>query len=258
MDKVVLIGAGNVATHLGKALKSFYHIAQVYSRTMESASALASKLGCEAVTDLSKVVTDADYYFCAVKDDVLPQLLPELCKGREKAIFVHTSGSLPMDVFKGYARRYGVFYPLQTFSKNRDVYFEDVPCFLEASDKETETDLWFFMFGITEKMTLMSSADRKYLHLSAVFACNFVNHCYDLAYKLLEQHGIPFINLIPLIDETTKKVLYDMSPREAQTGPAVRYDENIISMQSQMLEGRMKEIYDLMSKSIHERSMEQS
>ena len=250
--RVVLIGAGRLATHLGPALKTAGHdVVQVYSRTMQSAESLAKLTGASAVTDINDVVSDADVYVCALKDSVLPSLLPQLCKGREEAVFLHTAGSLPMTVFKGYAQRYGVLYPMQTFSKERQVDFSEIPCFIEADSQTTLSVVEALAGSVSRKVVYLSSDDRRYLHLSAVFACNFVNHCYDLAGELLREHGIAFDTLLPLIDETARKV-HELSPREAQTGPAVRYDENVIKSQSNMLEGRMKEIYDIMSESIHD------
>ena len=114
--KIVFIGAGNLATNLALEISQSEHqIVQVFSRTRESASLLAEKVNCEPVNEMSKVVCDADLYIVSVKDDALEMLIPELCKGREDKMFVHTAGSMPMDVFKDYARHYGVFYPMQTF-----------------------------------------------------------------------------------------------------------------------------------------------
>lgn len=251
--RIVMIGAGRLAWHLAPALKEAGHdVLQVWSRTNESASSLATRLGAEAVTSIEDVSRDGDVYVCAVKDSVLAALLPTLCKGREDAVFLHTAGSVPLSVFEGYATHYGVLYPMQTFSKERELVFREIPCFIEAVDSESEAVVSSLAHSICRNVTWLSSADRRHLHLSAVFACNFVNHCYDLASELLEPHGISFETLLPLIDETARKV-HEVRPREAQTGPALRYDEEVIRAQSSMLHGRMKEVYEVMSKSIHER-----
>ena len=250
--RIVLIGAGRLATHLGPALKGAGHvIVQVYSRTAEAASALATAVSAEPVTDIDRVTREADVYICALKDSVLPTLLPQLCKGREKALFLHTAGSVPLQVFEGYARRYGVLYPMQTFSKERRLDFSEIPVFIEADSATSFPIVESLASSVSQNVRPLSSADRRYLHLSAVFACNFVNHCYDLAGQLLQEHGITFDTLLPLIDETARKV-HELSPRQAQTGPAVRYDENVINAQSQLLNGLSKDIYDLLSRSIHE------
>lgn len=251
--KIVLIGAGNLATQLGKALLAVGHdIVQVFSRTQESASTLADLVGGSPVTDIQKVRDDADLYFVSVKDSVVGELIPTLCKGKETKTFVHTAGSLPMDVFKGMAIHYGVLYPMQTFSKARNVDFSTIPCFIEASDDYAHRMIADIANQLSHKVYELSSQDRKYLHLSAVFACNFVNHCYDVSHDLLESHGIPFEVMLPLIDETARKV-HELSPREAQTGPAVRYDQNVIRNQATLLKDNplLKDIYERMSLSIH-------
>lgn len=251
--KIVLIGAGNLATHLGKALHAAGHdMVQVFSRTMQSAETLASLLDAEPLTDMAQVCDDADVYIFSVKDSALEQLVSRLCGG-EKKVFLHTAGSMPMSVFRGKALHYGVLYPMQTFSKQREVDFSIIPCFIEANDEFALKQIESLAGQISHRVYQLSSEDRKYLHLSAVFACNFANHCYAASQELLQQHGIPFDVMLPLIDETAAKV-HGMTPKEAQTGPAVRYDENVIGKQIQLLENQpyFQKIYDCMSKSIHE------
>lgn len=251
--KIVLIGAGNLATHLGKALHAAGHdMIQVFSRTMQSAETLASLLDAEPLTDMAQVRDDADVYIFSVKDSALEQLISQLCGG-EKKVFLHTAGSMPMSVFRGKALHYGVLYPMQTFSKQREVDFSIIPCFIEANDEFALKQIEGLAGQISHRVFQLSSEDRKYLHLSAVFACNFANHCYAASQELLQQHGIPFDVMLPLIDETAAKV-HGMTPKEAQTGPAVRYDENVIGKQIQLLENQpyFQKIYDCMSKSIHE------
>ena len=251
--KIVLIGAGNLATHLGKALHAAGHdMVQVFSRTMQSAETLASLWDAEPLTDMAQVRDDADVYIFSVKDSALEQLISQLCGG-EKKVFLHTAGSMPMSVFRGKALHYGVLYPMQTFSKQREVDFSIIPCFIEANDEFALKQIEGLAGQISHRVYQLSSEDRKYLHLSAVFACNFANHCYAASQELLQQHGIPFDVMLPLIDETAAKV-HGMTPKEAQTGPAVRYDENVIGKQIQLLENQpyFQKIYDCMSKSIHE------
>ncbi len=251
--KIVLIGAGNLATHLGKALHAAgYDMVQVFSRTMQSAETLASLLDAEPLTDMAQVRDDADVYIFSVKDSALEQLISQLCGG-EKKVFLHTAGSMPMSVFRGKALHYGVLYPMQTFSKQREVDFSIIPCFVEANDEFAMKQIEGLAGQISSRVYRLSSEDRRYLHLSAVFACNFANHCYAVSQELLQQHGIPFDVMLPLIDETAAKV-HGMTPKDAQTGPAVRYDENVIGKQMQFLEKYpyFQKIYDCMSKSIHE------
>lgn len=271
--KIVLIGAGNLATHLGKALHAAGHdMLQVFSRTMQSAETLASLLDAEPLTDIAQVRDDADVYIFSVKDSALVQLVAQLCrheadglvedgavnalrkakKGEHERVFLHTAGSMPMSVFEGMAQHYGVLYPMQTFSKQREVDFSIIPCFVEANDEFAQKQIEGLAREISGRVYQLSSEDRKYLHLSAVFACNFANHCYAISQELLEEHGIPFDVMLPLINETAAKV-YEMKPKDAQTGPAVRYDENVIGKQSKLLENHphFKKVYDSMSKSIH-------
>ena len=251
--KIVLIGAGNLATHLGKALHAAGHdMVQVFSRTMQSAETLASLLDAEPLTDMAQVRDDADVYIFSVKDSALEQLISQLCGG-EKKVFLHTAGSMPMSVFREKALHYGVLYPMQTFSKQREVDFSIIPCFIEANDEFALKQIEGLAGQISHRVYQLSSEDRKYLHLSAVFACNFANHCYAASQELLQQHGIPFDVMLPLIDETAAKV-HGMTPKEAQPGPAVRYDENVIGKQIRLLENQpyFQKIYDCMSKSIHE------
>ena len=253
--KVVLIGAGRLATNLGVALREAGEdIKQVYSRTMESADVLAAKTDAEAVTDISEITPDADIYIVSVKDSVLQTLIPQLCKGREERLFVHTAGSMPMDLFKGYAHHYGVFYPMQTFSKERRADFRKITCFLEASDRDVMAQLHSVAESIGSRAMELDTERRRYLHLAAVFACNFANHCYDLAAEVLKRHDIPFDVMLPLIDETAAKV-HSLSPSEAQTGPAVRYDRNVIGAQMQLLtdDPQTQQIYEQLSKSIHDK-----
>ena len=254
--RIVFVGAGNLATNVAKALRGAGHdIVQVYTRTQESAGALAGAVGAVAVTDLHEVAADADIYILSVKDGVLGEVVARLCDGSRRGLFVHTAGSIPMSVFEGRADRYGVFYPMQSFSKQRQVDFTDVSIFVEARRAEDVKLLEELGESISRHVAELSSEGRKHLHLAAVFACNFVNHCYDLASEVLDKYGIPFSAMLPLIDETARKV-HTVSPREAQTGPAVRYDENVINMQSSMLAGneRLRQIYDMMSRSIHQRN----
>lgn len=251
--KVAWIGAGNLATRLGIALKEAGHDAvQVYSRTMESASALAAHLGCPATDDVDRVDTTADVYIFSVKDSVLERLIGKIAPRVGGALCLHTSGSMPSDVFREQAEHYGVLYPMQTFSRSREVCFREIPCFVEASDAESLRMVRALALSVSDRVEEMSSSRRACLHVAAVFACNFVNHCYALSAELLGRQGIPFDVMLPLIDETARKV-HRLSPRAAQTGPAVRYDENVIGHHLRMLEGEegMREIYEVMSRSIH-------
>lgn len=248
--KIVFIGAGNLATRLSLAMQRVgMQIGQVYSHTSKNAKLLADKLGCPWTTDLSALQADADMYVFSLKDTVLANVIAQVKPNN--GLWIHTAGSMPMDVFEGYAARYGVLYPLQTFSKGREVSFDVIPIFLEANTKKDADYLKKIASALSENVRFMSSEKRRSLHLAAVFACNFTNHIYALSYKLLEQEEIPADVLLPLIDETTAKI-HAMPPVAAQTGPAIRYDENVINKHLAMLDDPdMKEIYQLLSRSIH-------
>ena len=252
---IVFVGAGRLATQFAKALYAKGHtIEAVFSRTMDSASALSSMVGGFATDNISALPLNADAYIIAVKDSVLPALIVQLKEGREECPMFHTAGSVPMSVFEG-VHHHGVIYPMQTFSKERDVDFTHLPFFIEANDDMSLQVATELASSVSDNVRELSSEERRYLHLAAVFSCNFSNHCYTLAADILERHGVSFDVLLPLIGETAQKV-QTMHPREAQTGPAVRYDENVINAQLQLLadEPLMQQVYDLMSRSIHDSS----
>ena len=239
-----------MATHMAKALhKNGHKIDAVWSRTIESAQRLARVVDSSPVNDISVLPTDADAYIIAVKDSALQEVIAKATKGREGSLFLHTAGSMPLSVFEGYAKNGGVFYPMQTFSMEREVDFRAIPLFIEGADARIRQ----LAESISEHVYELSSDDRKYLHLAAVFACNFANHCYTLAAEVLEKKGLPFDVMLPLVDETARKV-HELHPKEAQTGPAIRGDKNVMAAQAALLDSRMQAIYKLMSESIQEKA----
>ena len=248
--KIVFIGAGNLATRLSLAMQRVgMQIGQVYSHTEASARQLATRLGCPWTNDLSTLQEDGDLYVFSLKDTVLSDVISKVKPNN--GMWVHTAGSMPMSVFEGYAQRFGVLYPLQTFSKGRNVNFDVIPIFLEANTDKNADYLKNIASALSENVRFMSSEKRRSLHLAAVFACNFTNHIYTLSYKLLENESIPADVLLPLIDETVSKI-HSMPPAAAQTGPAIRYDENVINKHLAMLDDPdMQAIYRLLSQSIH-------
>lgn len=273
---ITLIGAGNLATNLGKAMKAAqHHIEQVYSRTEASARQLGELLDCPWTTTLADIGDAADYYIISVKDNVLGQVVEQVCRGIENSklqrsvnhkqayahqqgysegpIILHTAGSIPMQIFEGLTSHYGVLYPMQTFSKRREVDFSYIPCFVEACDDQTTEQIFQLARSISQEVHLMNSADRRYLHLAAVWACNFANHCYDVASEILDRHDIPFSVMNALVDETAAKV-HELLPRQAQTGPAVRFDENVIEAQMKLMDEAplQQELYRKLSESIHQ------
>ena len=247
---IVFVGAGNLATPLSLEMQRVgMTIGQVYSRTADSAELLAKKLNCSWTTKPEEIRSDADLYVFALKDTALSSVISKVRPN--DGLWVHTAGSMPMNVFKGYAKRYGVLYPLQTFSKGRTISSDKIPFFLEAQTEEDMKVLKKVASALSKNVQELSSDEQKSLHLAAVFACNFSNHMYVLAGKILEEQDIPVKVLQPLIEETAAK-LNSMTPEMAQTGPAVRYDKDVINRQLDMLtDPDMKEIYQLLSDSIH-------
>ena len=252
-----------MATHLGEALqKAGNEILQVWSRTRTSAETLADRLGCPWTTDIEQLTPEGEMYLFCVGDAVLESLAHQVYSVLEAlgteggdgetgrlALFVHTAGSMSQDVLP--APRRGVMYPMQTFSRKRQVDFAEIPIFVES--RTDEERLMMMAELISNRVWVLDEENRRYLHLAAVFACHFTNHMYDLSARLLAERGIPFSVLLPLIDETARKV-HEMSPREAQTGPAVRHDMNVIGKHMDMLSDPMvKEIYTLMSDSIYDK-----
>lgn len=248
---IVFIGAGRLGTQLAKELhKKSFNIVQVYSRTIESASVLANEVGALATNNIKEVVSDADIYIFSVKDSVLENLIGEVPSN--EGLWLHTAGSISINVFEGHTTRYGVIYPFQTFTKGRNLNFKDIPVFIEANNEHNLKFLQDISGKLSDKVYTLASEKRKYIHLTGVFACNFVNHMYTISENILGKENIPFEILLPLIDETTSKI-HSLSPAEAQTGPAMRYDENVINKHLELLgDPKLKSIYTLISESIYQ------
>jgi len=252
LKKLCFIGAGNLATHLAKALHgSGFTILQVYSRTESSAKMLATQINAGYTAVSSEITDKADIYFVALKDSAITGVLSGI--DFQNKLLVHTSGSVPLSALASYSNNIGVLYPLQTFSKNRAVDFADIPVFIEANSASNEKILNDITVKISSKVSVLNSEKRKSLHIAAVFACNFVNHLYNLAAGYLEMQDISYEVLIPLIKETAKKV-QEMPPELAQTGPAVRFDKNIINdhLESLQQHPELKALYNSISRSIFE------
>lgn len=251
--KIVIIGSGNLATRMSLSLFGLQdiHIVQVYSHTKEHAIALASRLACDATDNPKEVIDDADLYLFSLKDTALESVISSIRPN--KGLWVHTAGSMPMNVFAGYTSRYGVLYPLQTFSKNREISFDDIPFFWESFHETDGIILKNLACRLSKRVRQLSSEKRKFLHLAAVFACNFTNHMYVLSAEILRKAELPEDDLLPLINETAAKV-NDMPALDAQTGPALRYDENVIGKHLALLADtpELQNIYESLSKSIHQ------
>jgi Uncharacterized conserved protein len=250
INKVVILGAGNLATQLAIALhEAGVKILQVYSRTMQSASVLADKVSSIPLTEVKDLAVDADLYIFALSDKALQPVLNQLSIPIGNV--VHTAGSIPMDVFDNYAECYGVFYPLQTFSKDRKVDFSNIPICIESNNLGLQEDLMELAERISNNIHLIDSEQRKQLHLSAVFTCNFANHMYSIGQKLLAEKDVDFDLLKPLIKETAEKV-QELDPLSAQTGPAIRFDKEIMAKHENELKDLpdFQKLYRFVSESI--------
>ncbi len=239
MDKknkpsIVFIGAGNVASHLAKAFhQKGFIIAQVIGRTTKSAELLAKQLGCPFSNQLDSIQHDAGLYIISVPDDHVPDVLEQVDFTGKKV--VHTAGSIPLSVFGSLMADSGVLYPLQTFTKDAPLDVSVVPFCLEASSGKFFRELEGWVLEIANFVRNVNSEQRKWLHLAAVFACNFSNFMYDISSQLLEDNGLDFDFLRPLVQETSQKVM-DKKPLIVQTGPAKRQDEQTMKKHVQLLE----------------------
>lgn len=254
-QRVVVLGAGRVATHLVPALiKAGYVVEQVWSRTEKTARMLAEPLGISYIGELEAVVPNADVYIACVADEALPLVAEKIVAvAGESSLYLHTAGSVSVELWQRCgALHYGILYPLQTFSKERVVDMRRVSLFVEASDEFAKGRIEALAHKISEKVYHADSKRRARLHVAAVFACNFTNAMYDMAYRLLAEEDIPFEVLLALIDETAAKV-HVLTPHEAQTGPAVRGDEAVMKSHLDVLADNdgLRDIYERISNYIN-------
>lgn len=246
--RVVLIGAGNVATHLAQSFDQTHDVVQVYSWHIENALSLANLLKQAEATDcIADILPNADLYIVSVKDDVIPQVV-EAVKF-SSGVWVHTSGSVSLDVLSAKFEQCGVLYPLQTFSRNVNVKMSEVPFFIEGIDERTENLLFDIANGLSESVYKANSLQRRNLHIAAVFGCNFVNYLWAKADEILQESGFDFEILLPLIRVTLDKAAM-ISPKEGQTGPARRGDFKIMRSHEQMLSDEDAKLYKMLSQCI--------
>ena len=246
MIQITIIGSGNVAQHLIKAFSqnTLVEIVQVFARNKSSVTSLIDE---EKIVSEFSLLKEVDLYIMAVSDMAVAEISKKL--NFTNKLVVHTSGSLAMNVLTN-ANRKGVFYPLQSFSKDKEVNFLDIPICIEA---ENETDyklLEIVAKSISHKVFKIDSKQRKALHVSAVFVNNFTNYLYQIGNDICLENQIDFEILKPLILETATK-LNTLSPSDAQTGPAKRNDTETINAHLNFLtNNNYKEIYKLLTKSI--------
>ena len=257
--KIALIGAGNVATHMAEAFYGRGELCQVVARTEESASRLAEKINrdldltgkdhcrCDAVTGLERLREDMDLYLIAVNDDSV-ECVASMTPGYS-GIWAHTSGSVSLDVFKGRKSKYGVFYPLQTFSRDVPVRFDNIPILIEGSSRQVADSLFGMASKISKSVIAADSKTREAIHVAAVFACNFANLMWNEADRLLRSQGMDIRFMLPLLQATLDKLVVK-TPREAMTGPARRGDMAVIDKHLVALPPDLKTVYSLLTERI--------
>lgn len=243
---IVIIGSGNVAYHLSKAFtQQDIPISQIFGRNDEKLQGISEELGIPYSTHQ---LAEADLYLIAVSDHAIEEV-SELIKNPE-ALVAHTSGSFPREMLKGSYRK-ACFYPLQTFSMYQDLDYRKIPFFLEAENENDLDLLTTLASSISDNVMESSYEKRKYIHLTAVFACNFVNHLFARAQEISDSQEIPFSYFLPLIHETVDKIS-TLPPKDAQTGPAVRNDFRVLQLHEKLLKGTPLEIYKTLNQSIKE------
>lgn len=239
MSKVAIIGYGNVGYHLANRISAKRHEVTIFSRTPSEDFILSFDQ-----FDPSSF----DFVILSVPDDKIKDISDQIALS--EAIVLHTSGANPIaDLAKHL--KHGVMYPLQTFSKTKEIDFTTFPIFVEGSD-EGERDIFTFVRSFSNDVRLLTSANRSKLHLAAVFACNFSNHMYHLSEKLLAELDMSFQDFQPLVEETLKKAI-ELNPSQSQTGPAMRDDDETIETHLSMLKDeKLKSMYRAITASIQE------
>jgi predicted short-subunit dehydrogenase-like oxidoreductase (DUF2520 family) len=246
MFKIAIIGSGNVASHLIHAFSKNEKVdlIQVYARKKVN---LVSIINSEKIIENLSDLKQADLYIIAVSDDAIENVYNQI--SFENKLVVHTSGSFDYKMLSNKNRK-GIFYPLQTFSKNKKVNFKEIPICLEAENEVDYEVLEKIAYLISDKVHKIDHQQRQSLHVAAVFVNNFVNHLYQIGNEICEENKVNFEILKPLIEETTKKISY-LSPKEAQTGPARRNDFKTIEKHLHFItDENQKNIYQLLTQSI--------
>jgi predicted short-subunit dehydrogenase-like oxidoreductase (DUF2520 family) len=248
--KIVLIGAGNMAWHLGHQFKDAGHqIVQVFNRTVENGEELAAELEADFTNRFEGINKQADVYIIAVSDHGIDDIILSL--RLDNKIVAHTSGSVPMKGMEHISTQYGIFYPLQTLTKHNRISFKDVPVFVEASNATVKDTLTLLAQSIGTKVHYLSSNQRRAVHVAAVFANNFTNYLYGISHQIMDREKLPFDILLPLLQETLNKAKTN-DPRDIQTGPARRGDYKTIEEHLHYLDRNesQREVYLVLTESI--------
>jgi predicted short-subunit dehydrogenase-like oxidoreductase (DUF2520 family) len=250
---IVIIGSGNVAAVLGRKFKAAGHqILQVVSRNASAASKLAYEWDTESTNYLSLINKKADVYLIAVPDDAIDDIAAEL-KVPAKKVVAHTAASVSKDLLKKVSDHYGVFYPLQSLRKEM-IQLPEIPIFFDGNDETSKNILEQLAQSISADNVVQAGDDsRLKLHVAAVIVSNFTNHLYLLAEEYCKKESLDFKQLLPLIEETALRIK-DISPKQAQTGPAIRHDKETLEKHLELLKNhpQLRNIYLLLTGSIQQ------
>ncbi|MEX0981440.1 MAG: Rossmann-like and DUF2520 domain-containing protein [Bacteroidales bacterium] len=250
IKSVTIIGAGNVGWHMARAFhQTGIDVLDVVSGTQHHAEELAKMVSATPRTQIDGIAREPDLFLVCVNDDLINEIIGKF-SGKETLI-AHTSGSTGTEIFQNAVENYGVFYPLQTFTRGNEMTYNTIPFLVEGSSPELVQQLKGLADRISGIVYEADSEARRKMHIAAVFACNFSNHLAAIAHDLLIEAGLKFELLHPLMEETIRK-LKTMDPASAQTGPAVRNDIKTIEKHMITLEGRPEEqqLYRLLTESI--------
>lgn len=246
--KIVFIGAGNVASHLAPALHAQGAAIQIFSPSGFSAQQLAQKLGCCWCNSYNEIKKDADFYLICTKDDAIVHVLQHI--PLDNGIWLHTSGSVGIEVFCNRRSHYGILYPLQSFTKGDNLTLESIPFLIEGSDNDTLLQIRELADSISNNVVNVDSEKRCAIHLAAVFASNFTNFMLIASERILDSADLPLSLLRPLVEVTTRKA-FEFSPICAQTGPARRGDAEIIRKHIELLaDSPFQDVYEMLSTKI--------
>lgn len=253
MPNVVILGSGNVASHLSIALyNAGYNILQVFSRNQNSSKELASKTSSQKTDIIEEIFLDADIYFFCMNDTANLEISKTI-KLKRNPIIVHTAGSQSISIFSDLSENHGAFYPFQTFTKDVKTDFTKVPICIEASNDKTLNNLKLIADHLGCKSHFIDEKGREILHLTGVFAANFLNHCVSISEEILKENNIDTNIIKPLLEQSFYKIL-NIGATNSQTGPAIRNDIPTLNKHVNLLKDneQYSNVYKVLTESIKE------
>ncbi|HYV94770.1 MAG TPA: DUF2520 domain-containing protein [Chitinophagales bacterium] len=254
--KIAILGAGNVGYQLAWHLNNNGHqIVQVFSRHLPAAKFIGNLMDIACTDKIEEITKGADIYLLSIRDDAIEEVVKQLRLGDK--VIAHTSGTVPMKILEQVSTNYGIFYPLQTLSRNVSVDFGVLPICLTASNDFTKKTLIELAGTLTSKIVEVDDEKRLAIHIAGVFANNFTNHLFSVSQMVLEKTGLSFEIMKPLINETVRKI-QNHDPLNVQTGPAIRHDDHTIERHLKFLEedGRFAALYKILSDDIRKYAKE--